>query len=158
MLGDFYNTLIFSKRSWTEEHSKIFCFVSTFNKTCVATISANSYSYSPFYCCSSSLKIYCEGSAKQSGWGTYWNYYASGSTLTTYYSCTRDEAGNIYYSDGSMAVAASTQSSLTNTTLDFGNSQVGQMMAASPALLAYVKRKEDNDYLDIPNINKTTSL
>ena len=52
----------------------------------VTTISASKYSYSPFYKCSSSLKIYCGASAKQSGWGTYWNYYSSSGTLSVTYS------------------------------------------------------------------------
>ena len=48
----------------------------------VTTISAFSYSYSPFYGWNSTAIIYCGASSKPSGWGTYWNYYASGETLT----------------------------------------------------------------------------
>ncbi len=51
----------------------------------VTTISASMYTNSTFKSCSSTLKIYCEASSKPSGWGTYWNYYASGKTLTTYW-------------------------------------------------------------------------
>ena len=50
----------------------------------VTTISASSQSYSPFYDCSSSLKIYCEVSEVQSSWGTYWNYYMSKALSVTY--------------------------------------------------------------------------
>ena len=48
----------------------------------VTTISASSISYSPFYGWNSTAIIYCGASSKPSGWGTYWNYYASGKTLT----------------------------------------------------------------------------
>ena len=48
----------------------------------VTTISASSYSNSPFYGWNSTAIIYCGASSKPSGWGTYWNYYASGETLT----------------------------------------------------------------------------
>ena len=48
----------------------------------VTTISASSISYSPFYGWNSTAIIYCGVSSKPSGWGTYWNYYASGKTLT----------------------------------------------------------------------------
>ena len=48
----------------------------------VTTISASSYSYSPFYGWNSTAIIYCGASSKPNGWGAYWNYYASGETLT----------------------------------------------------------------------------
>lgn len=48
----------------------------------VTTISASSSSYSPFYGWNSTAIIYCGASSKPSGWGAYWNYYASGETLT----------------------------------------------------------------------------
>ncbi len=48
----------------------------------VTTISASSYSYSPFYGWNSTAIIYCGASSKPSGWGAYWNYYASEKTLT----------------------------------------------------------------------------
>ena len=47
------------------------------------TINASSYSTSAFYRAASTAKIYCGASSKPSGWGTYWNYYNSSSTLTT---------------------------------------------------------------------------
>ncbi len=47
----------------------------------VTTISATSYYNSPFYNCSSNLKIYCEASSKPNGWGNYWNYYSSSGQL-----------------------------------------------------------------------------
>ena len=53
-----------------------------------ASVSASSYSYSPFYGCATTVKIYTDAPSKRSAWGTYWNYYASGSTLTTYFSNT----------------------------------------------------------------------
>lgn len=54
----------------------------------VTTISASSYSYSPFYGWNSSAVIYCEASSKPSGWGAYWNYYNSTNALKTYYQTT----------------------------------------------------------------------
>ena len=55
----------------------------------VTIISASSYDTSPFYDCSSSLKIYCGASSKPSGWGTYWNYYNETTTLSTTWGVTR---------------------------------------------------------------------
>ena len=49
----------------------------------VTSISASGTSKRPFYGCNSTLKIYCGGSSKGSSWGSYWNYYASGSTVGT---------------------------------------------------------------------------
>ena len=54
----------------------------------VTSISASSTSTGPFYGCNSTLKIFCGASAKGSGWGNYWNYYAPGSTVGTGYSLT----------------------------------------------------------------------
>ena len=51
----------------------------------VITISASDDYDSPFYSCSSTLKIYCEASSKPSGWETYWNYYDSSNACTTYW-------------------------------------------------------------------------
>lgn len=48
----------------------------------VTTISASSYTYSPFYNCNSSVVIYCGADSKPSGWGTYWNYYSSSGQLS----------------------------------------------------------------------------
>lgn len=50
--------------------------------TSVTTIAAASENKAPFYGCSSSVVIYCGASSKPSGWGKYWNYYASGKTLS----------------------------------------------------------------------------
>ena len=61
--------------------------------TCTA-ISAASYSNAPFYQCSSTLKIYTDVTDEDSipsGWGAYWNYYGSSSTLTVHYGATHDE-------------------------------------------------------------------
>ena len=57
----------------------------------VATISVSRYYDSPFYRCSSTLKIYCEASEKPSGWGTYWNYYDNSNQLTVTWGVTRAE-------------------------------------------------------------------
>ena len=40
----------------------------------VATITATANTKAPFYKCSTSLIIYTDASAKQSGWGSKWNY------------------------------------------------------------------------------------
>ena len=79
---------------------------SIFIPSSVITISASSYSNSPFYNCSSTMVIYCEVSEAPSGWATYWNYRASGTTLTTHYGCTRDADGNIYDSNNNLVVSA----------------------------------------------------
>jgi hypothetical protein len=50
--------------------------------TCTTIDDNNDYTASPFYSCSSSLKIYCEASSKPSGWGTYWNYLSSSTHAT----------------------------------------------------------------------------
>ena len=55
----------------------------------VATISVSRYYDSPFYRCSSTLKICCEASEKPSGWGTYWNYYDNSNQLTVTWGFTR---------------------------------------------------------------------
>ena len=54
----------------------------------VTTISASSYSNSPFYGWDSTAIIYCGASSKPSGWGAYWNYYNSTNALKTYYQTT----------------------------------------------------------------------
>ncbi|MBQ3158752.1 MAG: hypothetical protein IJB98_03570, partial [Clostridia bacterium] len=57
----------------------------------VTTIPTPDYGYAPFLNCSSSLVIYtgvANASSKPSGWGTYWNYYDSGKTLTVNYGYT----------------------------------------------------------------------
>ena len=56
----------------------------------VTTIEASSYSDSPFYKCSEDLVLYVEFAETEipSGFGKYWNYYASSSKLTVNYSQT----------------------------------------------------------------------
>ncbi len=49
---------------------------SVYIPTSVTTISTDYSSYSPFYKCSSYLKIYCGATSKPSGWGDYWNNYS----------------------------------------------------------------------------------
>ena len=68
----------------------------------VTTIAATSYSNSPFYQCSSTLQIYCGAGEKADGWGTYWNYYASGKTLSTAYGVAREEYENLLISETSL--------------------------------------------------------
>ena len=60
----------------------------------VTTISASSYANAPFNGCSSSLVIYTDvanAESKPSGWGTSWNYYGSGKTLTVNYGYTLEQ-------------------------------------------------------------------
>lgn len=61
----------------------------------VTVISASSYNYSPFYRCSSTLKICCEASEAQSGWETYWNYRQKSSKLTPTYNCTLEQFNSL---------------------------------------------------------------
>lgn len=61
----------------------------------VSTISASSYSDSPFYGWNGSAVIYCESSSKPDGWGGGWNYYDSTNSLKTYYKTT-----NCIHEDG----------------------------------------------------------
>lgn len=68
----------------------------------VNQIIAASYSKSPFYQCNATAKIYCGASGKQSGWGTYWNYYASGKMLSTTFGMTRDEYQSLFTSTSSL--------------------------------------------------------
>jgi hypothetical protein len=58
--------------------------------SCV-TIIATSNSSSPFYLCSASLVIYCEAEAKPAGWGTWWNYYNTGVSLTVNWGVTKEQ-------------------------------------------------------------------
>ena len=62
----------------------------------VTTISAATSSSSPFYSCSSSLKIYCGASSKPSGWSNYWNYKSSSATYTTTWGVTREQYNSQY--------------------------------------------------------------
>lgn len=68
----------------------------------VTTIAATSYSNSPFYQCSSTLQIYCGAGEEADGWGTYWNYYASGKTLPTTFGVVREEYENLLISETSL--------------------------------------------------------
>jgi len=62
----------------------------------VTTISASNCFNSPFYICSSSLKIYCGASSKPSGWDTYWNYYANSGQLSVTWGVTREQYNSQY--------------------------------------------------------------
>ena len=60
----------------------------------ITTITASAATSCPFYGCSSTLEIYTDVTDEDSipeGWGTYWNYCASGSTLTVHYGSTYEE-------------------------------------------------------------------
>lgn len=46
---------------------------------------------SPFLDCNASLNIFCETSAKETGWGTYWNYYNSKSKLKVTFGYTNND-------------------------------------------------------------------
>lgn len=67
--------------------------VSAYIPSSVKTINAASYGDSPFYSCSSSVKIYCEAAEAESGWGECWNVYSSNGTthsrLSTTYNYNR---------------------------------------------------------------------
>ena len=61
--------------------------------TCTA-IDAETLARAPFYSSSSTCEIYTDVEDEDSipeGWGTYWNYYSSSSTLTVHYGATHDE-------------------------------------------------------------------
>ena len=68
----------------------------------ITIAAATSYYNSPFNQCSSTLQIYCGASEKPDGWGTYWNYYASGKTLPTTFDVTREEYENLLISATSL--------------------------------------------------------
>ncbi len=57
----------------------------------ITTISAHSYTSSPFFNSSPNIKLYCEAPLKPTGWDTYWNYIASGSALTTMWGVTESQ-------------------------------------------------------------------
>ncbi len=82
----------------------------------VTTVNAFSYSSSPFFNCSSSLKIYCEASSKPSGWGTYWNYRTSSAIHTTYWGQTIEDCTGLTFtlnSDGSSYSVKAKDTSIT---------------------------------------------
>ena len=86
----------------------------------VTTISAPYYGDSPFYACSSSLKIYCGATSKPSGWGTGWNYYDSSNTLEVVWGVTREQYEANYAtatSDESVGVMASASAIQAHTEL-----------------------------------------
>jgi len=63
----------------------------------VTTITASSSCLnSPFYGCSSSLKIYCGASSKPSGWGDFWNYRTTSATYTPTWGVTREQYNSQY--------------------------------------------------------------
>ena len=73
-----------------------------------ATVTASSYSASPFYNCSSTLKIYTDATARQSGWGTYYNYYSSSGKLTVTFSASYATYFNAVYPDFTVSVSGTT--------------------------------------------------
>jgi len=62
----------------------------------VTTITDSSFSHSPFYYCSASLKIYCGASSKPDGWDYNWNYYDSTNALSTTWGVTREQYNALY--------------------------------------------------------------
>ena len=64
----------------------------------VTTISSSTRHKGAFNACSTTLKIYCGASGKQSGWGEYWNHYAGYDTLFVAYGITREEYETTYKS------------------------------------------------------------
>jgi len=64
----------------------------------VTTITASRYLDSPFYGCSSSLKIYCGASSKPSGWDDSWNRYdyRPTNTLSVTWGVTREQYNSQY--------------------------------------------------------------
>lgn len=62
----------------------------------ITKITASDQWASPFFCCSSALKIYCGSSSTKSGWSKYWNYYNSSNTLNTTYGITRQVYESTY--------------------------------------------------------------
>ena len=57
----------------------------------VKTISAPTYSESPFYGCDSGLTIYCGTEQEPASWDAYWHYTASFALDNRRYGCTRPE-------------------------------------------------------------------
>ena len=59
----------------------------------VAVITATANTKAPLYKCSTSLIVYTDASAKQSGWGSKWNYGKGtlGTAYTTKYNITEAE-------------------------------------------------------------------
>ena len=68
----------------------------------VINITVVSATYSPFYGCSSGLKLYCEvasapikDSLIDDGWSKYWNYYDSTNTLSVTFGVTRSQYNSL---------------------------------------------------------------
>ena len=76
--------------------SSCYGLTSIYIPSSVTTISASSATYSPFYSCSSSLKIYCGASSKPSGWASYWNYRTDSATYTPTWGVTREQYNSLY--------------------------------------------------------------
>ncbi|MBR2909073.1 MAG: leucine-rich repeat domain-containing protein [Clostridia bacterium] len=66
----------------------------------IVNIKSSSPSYSPFYNCSNTMKIYTDltnSTSIPTGWGNYWNYYNGSSQLETIWGCSLDSDGNIVF-------------------------------------------------------------
>lgn len=57
----------------------------------IGQIYASSYSYAPFYNCGQNVVLYTDAASKPNVWGSYFNYYASGKTLTVNYGVTEEQ-------------------------------------------------------------------
>jgi len=74
----------------------------------LATVTASGSSSSPFYNCSSTLKIYTDSSMKQSTWGTYYNYYSSSGKLNVYFNANYSTYFKAVYPDFMVSVSGTT--------------------------------------------------
>ena len=105
----------------------------------VTTISASSYSSSPFYQCSSSLVIYtdvADVSSKPTSWGTYWNYYDSVNQLEVVWGCDVDSDGNIVIPTNDINIYVDGATTPTKT-LSFDFSVTSYTMVESDMPLDY---------------------
>ena len=88
-----------------------------------------------------------------------------------YYGCTRDEAGNIYLADGTLAVAATATTSTAAASLTGTSVAYANLNLTSNYTVAYIKAKEedsdqpeailnkdDYDTDTPPVVNQTTSV
>ncbi len=81
-----------------------------------AALSASSSTSSPFYGCSSTLKIYTDSSMKQSTWGTYYNYYSSSGKLNVTFNANYSTYFTAVYPDFSATGTGSAYLTLTGYT------------------------------------------
>lgn len=73
-----------------------------------ATVAGASTGDSPFYGCSSSLKLYTNAASRRTSWGQYWNYYNTSSACSTNYSKTYANYFSAKYTNFSTTVSGNT--------------------------------------------------